>query len=200
MKRIAALVLGSLLAAPAFAGGPMEVPVEPVIEPAPVVVAPTIDWTGFYAGGQLGYGDIGADGAPVDLDGDGWIGGLHAGYRHDFGSAVIGAEAAYDWASIDFGDEGNGELDDVMRLKLLAGGKIGRGLLYASAGAAWADASALGEDLSDNGYFYGAGYDYLVNDNWIVGAEILQHEFDDFDDSNIDIDATTVQARVSYRF
>ena len=199
MKRIAALVLGGLLAAPAFAGGPMEVPVEPVIEPAPVVVAPTYDWTGFYAGGELGYGDLGADGAPVDLEGDGWLGGLHAGYRYDFGGGVVGAEASYDWASIDLGEDA-GELDDVMRLKLLAGAKIGRGLLYASAGAAWADASALGEDLSDNGYFYGLGYDYLVTDKWVVGGEVLQHEFDDFDGTGIDIDATTVQAKVSYRF
>lgn len=198
MKRIAVLALGGLLAAPAFAGGPAEVPVEPMIEPAPVVVAPTIDWTGFYAGGQLGYGDVGVDGAPVDLDGTGWIGGLHAGYRYDFGGGVVGGEVAYDWASIDLNDEG--ELDEVLRLKLLAGGKIGRGLLYASAGAAWADVNALGEDLSDNGIFYGAGYDYLLNDQWVVGGEILRHEFDDFDNTDADVDATTFQVRASYRF
>lgn len=200
MKRIAALALGGLLAAPAFAGGPIEVPVEPVIEPAPVVVAPTYNWTGFYAGGQLGYGDAGVDGLPagLDLDGSGWLGGLHAGYRYDFGGGVVGGEASYDWASIDLGDDG--EIDEVLRLKLLAGGKIGAGLLYATAGAAWADASALGEDLSDNGIFYGAGYDHLLNDRWVVGGEILRHEFDDFDGTGADVDVTTFQARVSYRF
>jgi opacity protein-like surface antigen len=188
------------MAAPAFAGGPVDVPVEPAIEPAPVIVAPTYNWTGFYAGGQLGYGDVGAEGGGVDLEGDGWLGGLHAGYRYDFGSAVIGAEGAYEWASIDVGEDEEGTLDDVMRLKVLWGGKIGRGLIYAAGGMAWADAEVDGGDLSDSGYFYGAGYDYLVTEKWVVGGEILRHEFSDFDGSDLDVDATTFEARVSYRF
>ena len=40
----------------------------------------------------------------------------------------------------------------------------------------------------------------MVADNWLVGGEILYHDFSNFDDSNIDIDATTIKARVAYRF
>jgi len=32
------------------------------------------------------------------------------------------------------------------------------------------------------------------------GAEVLQHQFDDFDGSGNDIDATTLAARVSFNF
>ncbi|ABA78873.1 outer membrane beta-barrel protein [Rhodobacter sphaeroides] len=200
MKRIVALALGGLLAAPAFAGGPVTVAPEPVVEPvpAPVVVAPVADWSGFYVGGQLGYGKV--DTNIDDLDGNGAIGGLHAGYRYDFGRAVVGAELAYDVTNIDLDGIPDSELDNVTTLKLMAGGKMGKGLLYATAGGSWADASIGGADVSDNGYVYGIGYDYMVNDRWSVGAELLRHTWDDFDDSGVDVDATTLQAKVGFRF
>ncbi|AXQ95121.1 porin family protein [Cereibacter azotoformans] len=197
MKRIAALALGGLLAAPAFAGGPITVAPEPIVEPmpAPVVVAPVTDWSGFYVGGQLGYGDVGTE--ISGLDGNGAIGGVHAGYRYDFGRAVVGAEIAYDMTNIDIGD--SAELDNVATLKLMAGGKIGRGLLYATAGGTWADVTSDAGD-PDDGYVYGIGYDYMLNDRWSVGAELLRHEWDTFDDAGTDADATTLQAKVGFRF
>jgi hypothetical protein len=60
------------------------------IPAAPAPIAGT-DWTGFYAGGQIEYGDVGVSGAATD-DGTGALGGIFAGYRYDFGSYVIGAE------------------------------------------------------------------------------------------------------------
>ncbi|MGP3696379.1 outer membrane protein [Rhodobacter sp. NSM] len=198
MKRIAALALGGLLAAPAFAGGPAMVAPEPVVEPvpAPVVVAPVTDWSGFYVGGQLGYGDIDTD---IDgYDGNGAIGGVHAGYRYDFGRAVVGAELAYDISNIDIGEAGD-ELDNLTTLKLMAGGKIGKGLLYATAGGSWADVKSDAGD-PDDGYVYGIGYDYMLNDRWSVGAELLRHTWDSFNDADIDADATTLQAKVGFRF
>jgi outer membrane immunogenic protein len=39
-----------------------------------------------------------------------------------------------------------------------------------------------------------------VNDRWTVGGEVLQHEFDDFDGSGIDVEATTVKAKVALQF
>ena len=84
----------------------------------------------------------------------------------------------------------------------MAGGEVGeRGLLYATAGSAWADISAPdGDDLSDNGWFYGIGYDHMLNDQWFLGAELLRHEFNDFDDTGADVDANTLQLRAAYRF
>ncbi|WYK06362.1 porin family protein [Cereibacter sphaeroides f. sp. denitrificans] len=198
MKRIAVLALGGLLAAPTFAGGPLTVTAEPAIEPAPVpvMVAPVTDWSGFYVGGQLGYGDINTD---IDgYDGNGAIGGVHAGYRYDFGRAVVGAELAYDISNIEIGDIGD-ELDNLATLKLMAGGKVGRGLLYATVGGTWADVSSDAGD-PDDGYLYGIGYDHMLNDRWSIGAELLRHTWDSFDDAGTDADATTLQAKVGFRF
>jgi outer membrane immunogenic protein len=198
MKSIAALLLTAVVAGPALAGGPTIAEPEPVI-PAPVepVVVPGVDWSGFYAGAQLGYGDVDSNGA--GLDGNGLLGGIHAGYRWDFGQYVAGAEIDYDTVDIDLGGT-TGSLDDVARLKLVGGAKLGNSLLYATTGAAYADATVGGASLSDNGWFYGAGLGVAVDDQWTIGGELLQHNFDDFDGSGVDIDALTATARVSFRF
>ena len=47
---------------------------------------------------------------------------------------------------------------------------------------------------------YGLGFDYAVNDRWTVGGEVLQHQFDDFDATGNDFDATTLKAKVGLRF
>ncbi|NSX55456.1 porin family protein [Sulfitobacter sp. 1151] len=190
---VSAIALG----VPAFAGS-IEQPVDDsVFVPAPPPEEPMRadgDWTGFYGGAQLGYGDVTTDGA-ADLDGDDVIGGLIAGYDYDFGQFVLGGGIDYDIASIELDDADT--LESVLRLKARGGYDLGNGLLYATGG--WAQATADELDSSD-GYFLGAGYEHRVTQNISLGGEALFHQFDDFDDSDIDIDATTLQARLSYRF
>lgn len=199
MKTIAALIATAAISAPAFAGGPVTAVEEPVIVPAAEpYVAPGLDWSGAYVGAQLGYGDVDSNGA--GLDGNGALGGVHAGYRWDLGSWVAGAELAYDKASIDLGAVAGDELDSVTALKLTAGREIGNSLVYGTLGAAHANASVGGADLSENGLVYGLGFDYAINDRWTVGGEVLQHNFDDFDGSGVDIDATTAKVKVGLRF
>lgn len=198
MKSIAAVLALTTLATPVLAGGPIAVEPEPMITPVIETVAPpSMDWTGFYAGAQLGYADVGSNGG--GLDGNGMLGGIHAGYRRDFGTFVAGAELDYDKADIDLGATGD-TLDDVARLKLIGGTKFGRSLVYGTLGAAHANATIGGVGLSDNGYVYGAGFDYAVTDRWTVGGELLQHKFDDFDAAGVDYDATTLKAKVALRF
>lgn len=196
MKFFTSLALATSLVAPAaFAGGMAEPLPEPEI--TPVVIAPvTGDWTGFYAGAQLGYGDVSSNVAGVD--GNGAIGGLHGGYRHDFGQFVAGAELAYNKSNIDLGT--TGELDSVTQLKLMGGYDLGQTLVYATAGAAHAKASIGGTEFSDNGWLLGVGMDYAINDAWTVGGEFNHHRFDDFDGTGADIRANTVQVKVGYRF
>ena len=158
MKLFAAVLTATALAAPAFAGGLNEPEPQPVIV-EPVFVAPTADWSGFYAGAQLGYADLDSNGA--GLDGNGTLGGVHAGYRWDLGTTVLGIEGDYDSASVDLGGT-TGTLDNVARLKLIAGADLGSTLLYATGGVAYADATVGGVGLSDNGYFLGAGIGYAV--------------------------------------
>jgi hypothetical protein len=39
-----------------------------------------------------------------------------------------------------------------------------------------------------------------LTDSLTLGGEVLQHQFNDFDGSGVDLDATTVTARVGFRF
>lgn len=199
MKTIAALIATAALTAPAFAGGPTAVAEEPSIAPAPeTYVAAGPDWTGAYVGAQLGYGDVDSNGA--GLDGNDWFGGVHAGYRWDLGNWVAGSELSYDATNIGLGATAGDELSDVLALKLSAGREIGNSLVYGTIGAARANATVGGTDLSDTGLVYGLGFDYAVNDRWTVGGEVLEHNFDDFDGTTNDFDATTVKAKVGLRF
>ncbi|WP_137112371.1 outer membrane protein [Rhodobacter sp. SY28-1] len=199
MKTIAALVATAALTAPAFAGGPTVVAEEPVIAPVETAyVAPGLDWTGAYVGAQIGYGDVDSNGAA--LDGNDWFGGVHAGYRWDLGNWVAGSELSYDANNIGLGAVDGDELDSVLALKLTAGREIGNSLVYGTLGAARAEASVGGVDLSDNGLVYGLGFDYAVNERWTVGGEVTEHKFDNFDASGVDFDATTVKAKVGMRF
>ena len=186
--------VAAFMAAPALAGNVTEPAPEPVVE-APAPAAPlTPDWTGFYGGGQLGWAWV--DTNLGGVDGDDIIGGIVAGYDYDFGNWVVGGGLDYDFADVDLSGT-NVSLENVFRAKVRGGYKIGRGLAYGTGGYAYADTNNLG---SDDGWFIGGGYEHLVTDNISVGGEVLYHEFDNFDGSGIDVDATTLQARATYRF
>ena len=199
MKRAAIFLATAALAAPAFAGGPVEVAPEPVVvaEPAPVLDYGS-DWSGFYAGAQLGDADVDSNGA--GLDGNGATGGVHAGYRWDMGKTVLGVEADWDKTNVDLGAAGTDSLDSIARLKVQAGYDAGPTLIYATAGAARAKATIGGADLSENGWSLGAGATYAINDQWTLGGEVMTNRFDDFDGSGVDLDATTATLRVGFKF
>lgn len=192
MKRIVYAGALTLAATASYAGAPADPVIEsPVYTPAPVETYTGGDWTGFYAGGQLGYADIDGTGA---ADGSGGTYGIHGGYNYDFGQFVMGGEVDYDKLDIDLG--GGATADSVARLKLKAGYDLGKTLVYVTAGAARADTS-LG---SENGDFYGLGVAYKVNDKFTMGGEVLEHSFDDIAGSGVDADATTFTLRGSYNF
>ena len=200
----------------AFAGGFAPVVAEaPVAAPAaaPVIItpqaAPSGDWTGFYLGGQLSYGQLGFeldDGDAGEADLDGAVGGLHAGYMRDFGRIVAGAEVAYNWTDLEADDDATfdlgADLESVARAGVRVGYDAGRVLPYVTGGYASASFSeelaGTGEDNAD-GYYFGGGVEYAVTNRFSVGAEVLRHEFDvDIDD--LDSSLTTAGVRASYRF
>ncbi|MGR3463224.1 outer membrane protein [Limimaricola sp.] len=193
-----ALALG-VVAAPAFAGGLAAPVADPVAPAAPVAVAPAApvsDWTGAYVGAQLGYGQ--AETSDDGFDEDGAVYGAQAGYNYDFGRFVLGGELDYVGTEIDNDDNG---IDGVARAKLRAGYDAGAFLPYVTAGyaSAYTDEEIGGDDQFD-GYVYGAGLDYKVSENIVVGGEVLQHEFEDLGNTDVDLDATTAAMRVSYKF
>ncbi len=187
------LALTAALASPALAGSPTAPLADPTV-PAPVVnVANTGgDWTGAYGGLQLGYATADTN---VGLDGDNVIGGLSFGYDYDFGQFVLGAALDYDFADIDLG--GATSIENVARLKVRGGYDLGKSLIYATAGGAQAYTSTLGDDT---GWFAGAGYEYMLTDQVSLGGEILYHDFEDFNGSGVDVEATTLQVRAMFRF
>ncbi|KAA9009069.1 outer membrane protein [Histidinibacterium aquaticum] len=204
MKTLTISALALVAAGPLSAAGLDQPAADPVVPVQPVAPAPVVstggDWSGFYGGAQLGYGQIEAeDAAPSgDAEGEGATYGLHAGYLYDFGAVVAGAEVDYDWTNIEDEDTGT-EVDDIARAKLRLGYDAGRILPYVTAGAAMAETSG-GLSGEDTGRFAGVGMEYRVRDGVRVGAEVLKHEFEDFDDSGVDVSATTANARVSFEF
>ncbi len=217
--------LAAVLAAPVYAGALSDPIVEQPIMAAPAPVLQFSDWTGGYVGAQLGYAglDLSAEDdnneqtlfEGFDSDGDGGLYGVHAGYMYDLGTWVLGAEIDYDVADIEitddefataFGDpDASVTLDSIARLKLRAGYDAGRTLIYGTAGAAKANVTVFDgvggeEEFSDTGYFAGLGVAYMVSDQFILGGEVLSHQFDDFDNSGIDADVTTATLRASFKF
>lgn len=187
----------TLLAAPLFAGGPVIVPADPVIMAPPP--PPASDWTGLYAGAQLGWGwaSIVESGDP-DIDGDGYVGGVHLGYNQDFGRIVAGIELDYNLAKIEFdNDDPDATINSLARLKLRAGYDAGSTLFYAAAGVAQAEAEG---GASGSGHLYGLGLEHRFSPRWSGGVEYLVHDFNDFYSGGIDLELQTLQARMSFKF
>jgi len=198
MKRIS-MILGTtglaMIAAPALAGSLAEPAPEPVITPAaPQYVETGNDWTGGYAGAQLGYGGFDAGGASDE----GMLYGIQGGYQWDFGKYVLGGELDYNWSQLDAG--GGTEIDSMARAKLRAGFDAGPALIYATGGAVYGTADIGGTGYNDTGYFYGLGIDYMVTDRITVGAEVTQNQWGEFSDSGTELDSTTAALRVNMRF
>ena len=205
--RTAMLAAPLALAAGMASAGGLAAPVEtvaptPMPAPAPVVMRGT-DWSGFYLGGQLGYGEV--TGSGTDEDVNGAIYGVHAGYMYDLGAIVLGAEVDYDMSNID-NVGGNGDLDDILRVKGRVGYDAGQFLPYVTGGVVRANVSGTGllgdTDLEADGDFYGLGVAYKFSDSILVGGEVLQHKFyeGDVEGSDNTLRATTATARVSFQF
>ena len=196
-KGFATLGTAALLAAlsaPAIAGGPVTVaPQPPVVAPPP---APTYDWTGPSVGLQFGYIDVETSGAAA-LEGDDTLIGLRAYYDYDFGQFVLGGGLQYDVTGVDLG--GVTEVESVLRGGVRGGIDLNRNWIYATLGLARVETSAAAVGDS-SGYFAGLGYEVFVGQQVTLGAEVLYHEFDDFDLGGLEAEATTASVSVNFRF
>lgn len=194
MKRSLLAAAFALSGGAAFAGGYVApvVPAEPIVVTQPAAV-PGVDWTGFYAGLQYGQGDLEGSYGGVSADaGDFDALGVHAGYNHDFGKYVLGAELDYNKVELDDVD-GDG---DLVRLKGRAGADLGRFMPYVTLGVAH-----LSADDSETGFMYGLGADFMVTEKFTMGLEYANHKFDDVGGvDGLDAEADLLQIRASYRF
>jgi outer membrane immunogenic protein len=161
--------------------------------PAPVFApVPVFTWTGFYVGGQVGYGwnandnDFVLPGGFVvqsgDFgdEGDGFLAGVHAGYNVQLGSFVVGVEGDIEGVFGDDDDEdvvivgpggdvvtnygfAGSALDWQGSIRARAGFAFDRALIYATGGFAFAG-------LSDGFGIVGDDDDTLTG--WTLGAGV----------------------------
>ncbi len=143
------------------------------------------DMSGFYGGVTVGR-EIGKD-APKKQDEPF---GAFAGYNFDMGTALVGAEFGYNVGR----DEA---LERPMHLKGRVGLPVAGGLLYGTAGMARADAEAGG---TAKGTVFGVGYDYLIGENIILGAEFLRSQYKDVGPADVDVESNSVSLRAGFRF
>ena len=184
------------------------------------------DWSGFYLGAHVGYGDAsfggciecGADsiasGSALDLNGV--VGGGHAGYNFQSGAVVFGLEA--DATFLNFEDLGltgsddeffNGSVDYLASIRARLGVAMDRTLIYATAGAAFQNAELFscrdtdcppGGDtakFNDLGIVLGGGAEYAATDLISVRAEGLYYIFNDKVDAS-DFDSGSAGEHVEF--
>jgi outer membrane immunogenic protein len=180
-----------------------------------------MNWTGLYAGGNIGWGGGGSDiGGATDqsVDTDGLIGGVHAGYNFQYQSVVAGLEADLDWSTLE-GEEAAGgrtfvaNADWLSSLRLRLGYAFNTLLIYGTGGIAVAgyDLSITGPgadaDLKETmtGYAVGLGAEYAFTRSVIGRVEALHYGFGEEDFSiggsaaKTDLDVTTVRAGLTLK-
>ena len=233
------LVLGSVALLALAAAGPAvaaDMRARAPVYKAPPAMVAAHNWTGFYVGGHLG-GALSDNKYALDIgtieafthDPSSWIGGAHVGAQGQWGNLVFGIEGTYSWTDL------NSTVGSILlpgRLRSLTinsvatiVGKLGipstNWLFYVKGGWAIADidtfainpATSVSASTSgtENGWTLGAGIDYMVTSNWIIGVDFNYYQFD-FNRSTLATDGTptryfdtdsdiyTIMGRVSYKF
>ncbi|WP_309084829.1 porin family protein [Chelativorans sp.] len=167
---------------------------------APMEVAPVATWAGPYAGIAAGYGfsgEVSADDVPgVEVETDGFLGNVFAGWQGQSGSFVYGVEGDVGYNGME-GDEDGLEVEHGVdgslraRLGFAATDNV---LLYATGGGAASrlKLSGGGDEQSETaiGWTAGAGVDVKLTPQSFARLEYrysdLSAEFDD-----VDVDTTS---------
>jgi outer membrane immunogenic protein len=158
--------------------------------PAPVAY----NWTGFYIGGQVGYG-WGETGAtptgiaglvaqPFRFDHDGFMAGGTVGFNYQYGPIVLGTEGDFSWSDINgsgnsvflFGlapgaaVTGSIQQNWVGTLSTRLGVAFDTWLIYGKAGVAW-----VNNDYSVTANIPGFNYTSTISETetgWLVGGGV----------------------------
>ncbi|MFZ2099647.1 MAG: outer membrane protein [Oricola sp.] len=167
----------------------------------------THDWSGTYAGIQLGYGGGPAvtnelnwpsgtlNDGPLDYDASGLVAGVHVGHNLQSGSFVYGAEADLEYSAISgFWDWNNGntvnkDIQWTGSLRARAGFAMDRVLVYGTAGMAFASvkmetvnggaADVLSGTETTLGWTAGVGAEYAIDNAWSTRVEYRYADYGD---------------------
>ena len=174
--------------------------------PAPIASPLPSNWTGFYVGAHLG----GAWGTKEALDPfagkspsmtvNGFLGGVQAGYNHQFNWVVVGIEGQFSWANVEGGGLAqfccaigsiNVKSPWFATLTGRIGGTVDHALLYVKGGFAWVrdewginciDCTLTSAPAQKReGWTIGAGVEYAFTPNW---SGKLEYNFMDFGNQN----------------
>lgn len=192
-----ATVAAAAFAAPAFAA---DLPSRSV---APAFVAPVpvfFSWTGFYVGGQAGYGWNDSRWSSVapsafasfNNDAEGFVGGGHVGYNYQINQFVVGIEGQMNYTDISattgasFGGTARTRQNYLGDINGKLGFAFDRVMVYATGGVAFTDYDFTAPTPapflnygggSRTGYTVGAGIDYAITNNWIAGVQYKYYDF-----------------------
>jgi opacity protein-like surface antigen len=218
-------LLGVLVGATVMLGQTMTSAAGP---PAPIWNGVYIGLHGGHANADLGYTldlSFAAD-AKLNHTPSGWYGGGHIGAQRQWGRIVAGIEAGY--SALDLSDTAASkgslrqiDVDGLFTLGLRLGYAFDRWLPYVKAGYASAKVDTLvpkgsgsGAATSghENGWFVGAGVEFLRGRGLVLGLEYNYVRLDldersglldyckQFTYKDFDADIHTISARLSYKF
>jgi outer membrane immunogenic protein len=148
--------------------------------PGPIYADPLaariFDWSGFYLGGNVGYGW----GNMAGINTGGFLGGVHGGYNYMWaGGLVIGAEADLSLTNIT-GSAGpmTASLDYFNTIRGRIGFAVDRMLFYGTVGWGWGRGTLANGGLTDRkahgGWTYGIGVEGAITQNLVARVEYLR--------------------------
>ena len=203
MKNALAIGIGilALAAAPALAADlPPHMPTK-----APVVYTPVTNWSGCYVGGHAGgawsrTGDTLDNGAGVvenfSYNPNSFMGGGQVGCQYQFSpNWVVGIEGTWSWVKLNQTDasvlapprQRTVGLDQIATVTGKLGYTWDRWMLYAKGGFAETKidtfainpATGVSSDANSwqSGWTVGAGLDYMITPNFILGVEFNYYRF-----------------------
>lgn len=198
MQRTVPAVLGVMIASAGLANSAIAADM-PQLYAAPSPFAAFYNWTGFYIGGQGGYGHATFDTGARNSDMDGWFGGGQLGFNWQNGRSpwVLGVEIDSAFAAIErsvsdmtglpFGSA-FGKLDYFGTARVRVGYAVDRAMVYGTGGVAWAhnelnlysNPNYVGPVTSSAnthvGFALGVGFEWALSRSWTMKLEYLYND------------------------
>lgn len=193
----------------------------PVYKGVPRSVVSFYNWSGFYAGFNVGYGTGTSEWAvpALDVKPKGMTYGLTVGHNWQSGALVYGIEADYNWSDMS-GSAACGGVFTCQTENRWFGtirGRLGyafdRFLPYLTGGAAYGDIKAsintvpaFEASTTRWGYTLGAGLEYAFLGNWTGKVEYLYVNLGSFDAgpapvaNTVDFTANVIRVGLNYKF
>lgn len=193
IKRISAYMAATAALSTMLMSAPSALAADlPEAPPPPEMRSSVYDWSGAYVGGMVSgifvdsnYLPIG--GADPNLDGDGTMGGIYAGYNYQMGNFVMGIEGDVQFGEVDPNnilDEVDQEIDFMATVRARLGYAHDRTMAYVTGGVAFMDSEitlpAFGESASHShtGYTFGGGLAHAWTDSLVGRIEYLYANFE----------------------